>query len=310
MTRNYYTKALKLINNKPTITQMVDQGYQAYAYPQPTIDYACKVLNARELKLYLQISGQANGFSGAMKFYSDKANIKSNHYSEILESLVKKGFIKHIKYESIEVLYPTEKVESQNRNQVDSTTANILQKRESTTQKGNTEEQKRKNDSLICGYNRETEINKEINREILSKENEYEEKIHLILNKIGARFNITDKVYSQLKELKTKGFSNEFIFYALENKNIGDFSMGIGLLFKETYQKEIQAKISQKKEQLKRILESIDKSIEERKKISKYRTVKMPEPTPITIPRSIYSVDSISWEEEPKEEKISLADMI
>ena len=90
MAENYFSKAIKLINKKLTITQMVENGLQAYVYPNDTIDYACKVLNSRELKLYLQLCGQADNFNGAMKFYCDKANIKSNHYSEILDSLEKK----------------------------------------------------------------------------------------------------------------------------------------------------------------------------------------------------------------------------
>lgn len=174
---NYFNNALRLINNKPSITQMRNNGYYAYTYPQPVIDYACKVLNARELKLYLQIGGQANGFNGAMKFYSDKANIRSNHYSEILDNLEKKGFIKHTLFESIEVVYLISESEYISENgeikkiTVDSTKKLISQKgnnasyneqksfsqkkEEKQLQNENTESTSGNNDSQIKGYNKE-----------------------------------------------------------------------------------------------------------------------------------------------------------
>lgn len=174
---NYFNNALRLINNKPSITQMRNNDYYAYTYPQPVIDYACKVLNARELKLYLQIGGQANGFNGAMKFYSDKANIRSNHYSEILDNLEKKGFIKHTLFESIEVVYLISESEYISENgeikkiTVDSTKKptyqkgnnasyneqkSFLQKKEEKQlQNENTESTSGNNDSQIKGYNKE-----------------------------------------------------------------------------------------------------------------------------------------------------------
>lgn len=235
MAISYYNKALKLINNKPSINQMSEQGYQAYVYPQPTIDYACKVLNARELKLYLQIGGQANGFNGAMKFYSDKAHIKSNHYSEVLESLVKKGFINHKNYESLEVLFPTESTESQNGNITDTRPA-TLPKRESSTQKGNTEEQKGNNDSQSCGYNRETEINKET---LTTREKESLEELEQAINGISKIYNNKELLIRQVRDLRKQGFSYEFIFRGIENKDFEYFEKGINLLFYEPYQEEI-----------------------------------------------------------------------
>ena len=194
MANNYFNKALKLINNKPTISEMVQSGYLAYVYPQPTIDYACKVLTGRELKLYLQICGQANGFNGAIKFYSDKANIGSNHYSQIIDSLEKKGFIKHIKYESIEVLFPTEEnninesAEPQKGNQkriidnsiIDSQSGKNQENKE-ITKMGNIEEKLGKQqssfgngDSQNKGYNREININKENRENPPTKEKEFD----------------------------------------------------------------------------------------------------------------------------------------
>ena len=301
MAIDYYNSALKLINPKLTITEMTQQGYQAYVYPQPTIDYACKELNARELKLYLQICGQKNNFNGSMKFYSQKANIKSNHYSEILESLEKKGFLKHTKYESIEVLFPREEAQSQKGNQADSQIA-VFPKKESSTQKGIEEEKKGNNDSQSCVYNRETNINKEFDRENQApkKEQEFEEKANTILEQIGNRFNIKAQVFQQARDLKAKGFSNEFIFYALDNKRIEDFSIGIGLLYKESYQNEIKAKIEDKRagekkmeERLKR-LEEID--LEE---FNKTRKVRVQKSEPIKLVKT-YDLSEMEWEEEKK----------
>lgn len=317
MANDYYNKALKLINPKLAITQMKEQGYQAYVYPQPTIDYACKVLNARELKLYLQISGQANNFNGAMKFYSVKANIKSNHYSEILESLEKKGFIKHIKYESIEVLFPRDEAESQKGNQADSQIA-ISPNKESSTQKGIEEEQKGNNDSQSYVYNRETNINKEFDRENQApkKEEEFEEKANAILEQIGNRFNIKAQVFQQAMDLKAKGFSNEFIFYALDNKRIEDFSKGIGLLFLPNYQNEIKAKIQDKKiedkkmeerlEYLQELLKADPNIFDRTRKVR----VQKSESDPIKKLVKTYDISDFVWEEEEEEKKNPFADLI
>ena len=312
MANDYYNKALKLINLKQTISQMREQGYQAYVYPQPTIDYACKVLGARELKLYLQICGQANNFNGSMKFQSKKANIKSNHSSEILESLEKKGFIKHTKYESIEVLFPREEAESQKGNQADSTIA-IFPNKESRTQKGIEEEQKGNNDSQSYVYNRETNINKEIDRENQApkKEQEFEKKANTILEQIGNRFNIKSQVFQQAINLKEKGFTNEFIFYALDNKRIEDFSKGIGLLFLPTYQNEIKAKIEDKRvaeKKMEEIIKRLEKlNLEE---FNKTRKVRIKENnTPIQLVKT-YNDSEIVWEEEEEEKKNPFKDLI
>lgn len=107
-----YNTPLKLINKKPKGEQMIENGYAFYQYPAPVIKYANEVLKKRELNLYLAISGQAekdklgNPCKWAIKHYCEIANIKANHYAEVLESLCKKGFIIHNNFESIEVLYP------------------------------------------------------------------------------------------------------------------------------------------------------------------------------------------------------------
>lgn len=247
---NNYSQAIKLINDKPTITEMVQEGYQAYVYPQPVIDYACKVLNSRELKLYLQLSGQADGFPGAMKFYCNKANIKSNHYSEIISALEKKGFIKHIPYESIEVFYPTESEEEYKKQlEIENSPVSVQKIKESTIPQFDIDILKVGNhDSQICDYNRENKKHI-INKDTLptyTESQSYKQKAIDILNKIGKTHCITSKVFQQLDDLKEKGLTYEFIYRALENKKIEDFSMGIGLLFSESYQEEINAKIKKR----------------------------------------------------------------
>lgn len=275
MATDYFNQALKLINKKPTITEMTQNGYFAYVYPQPTIDYACKILNARELKLYLQICGQANGFNGAMKFYSVKANIKSNHYSEIMDSLEKKGFIKHIKYESIEVLFPTEETDKKEsaENQKGNQKGNIIKSMDDSQSSknaenkgitemgkieenfGKTQDNFGKNDSQSYVYNRETNINiKNLHREEreslleeerqeIEKEEQKEEifrnKALIIVKQIGKKFNIMEKVLNQFKDLQER-FTNQYIYFGLKYKSIDSFSMGIGLLFTENYHYEIQ----------------------------------------------------------------------
>lgn len=112
MPKFIYNTPLALINKKPKGEQMTENGYGFYMFPSLVFIYACRALNLRELKLYLAISGQAEKDSlgkpckWAVKHYCEIANIKSNHYSEVLQGLCEKGFIIHNNFESIEVLYP------------------------------------------------------------------------------------------------------------------------------------------------------------------------------------------------------------
>ena len=112
MAKDNFNKALQLINKKPTGTQMTNNGYGFYMFPCLVMQYANEVLTDRERRLYFAISGQAGQdltgkpYFWAMSHYCKIANIKSNHYAEVLRGLCKKGFIIHNDFESIEVLYP------------------------------------------------------------------------------------------------------------------------------------------------------------------------------------------------------------
>ena len=112
MKQDRFNEPLRLINLKPTGEQMKENDYGFHMFPIPVIEYANKVLTDRERRLYFAIAGQAgqdkNGkdYTWAISHYCAIANIKSNHYSEVLEGLCKKGFIIHKNFESIEVLYP------------------------------------------------------------------------------------------------------------------------------------------------------------------------------------------------------------
>lgn len=105
MRNNNYNLPLEFTNKKP-------KGIPFYMYPAEVIKYACKNLTGRELKLYLAISGQAwkdnlnKPYHWTLKHFCEVANIKTNHYQEILQELCKKGFIIHEKFEAIKVLYP------------------------------------------------------------------------------------------------------------------------------------------------------------------------------------------------------------
>ena len=107
MPKFIYNTPLALINKKPKGEQMTENGYGFYMFPSLVFIYACKTLKPTELRLYLAISGQAEKDSlgkpckWAIKHYCEIANIKSNHYSEVLQGLCEKGFIIHKNFESI-----------------------------------------------------------------------------------------------------------------------------------------------------------------------------------------------------------------
>lgn len=117
MPRFRFNNPLILINKKPKGDHMTANGYGFYMYPSLVLEYACKTLKPTELRLYLAISGQAERDSSggqcrwSIKHYCNIANIKSNHYAEVLQGLCEKGFIVHKDFESIEVLYPISKNE-------------------------------------------------------------------------------------------------------------------------------------------------------------------------------------------------------
>lgn len=112
MIQDNFNKQLRLINLKPTGEQMIENDYAFYMFPIPVMVYANKVLTDRERRLYFAIAGQSgenkNGkpCHWAISHFCAIAHIKSNHYSEVLEGLCKKGFIIHKNFESIKVLYP------------------------------------------------------------------------------------------------------------------------------------------------------------------------------------------------------------
>lgn len=122
MPKFIYNTPLALINKKPKGEQMTENGYGFYMFPSLVFAYACKTLKPTELRLYLAISGQAEKDSlgkpckWAIKHYCEIANIKSNHYSEVLQGLCEKGFIIHNNFESIEVLYPISETEYLSQN--------------------------------------------------------------------------------------------------------------------------------------------------------------------------------------------------
>lgn len=117
-----FNQPLKLINKKPKGEQMTDNGYFFFMYPSLVMQYANKSLKDRERRLYFAISGQAEKdkegkpCQWAIKHYCQIANIKNNHYAEVLESLCKKGFIIHTNFETLEVLYPISDTEALSSN--------------------------------------------------------------------------------------------------------------------------------------------------------------------------------------------------
>ena len=112
MRQDNFHKQLRLINSKPNAEQMKENGYAFYMFPIPVMVYANEVLTDRERRLYFAIAGQAgenkNGkpYYWSISHFCAIAHIKSNHYSEVLEGLCKKGFIIHKNFEEIKVLYP------------------------------------------------------------------------------------------------------------------------------------------------------------------------------------------------------------
>lgn len=189
-----YNTPLKLINKKPKGEQMTSNNYIFYMYPSLVIAYASKTLSKRELCLYLAISGQAekdklgNPCKWSIKHYCEIANIKANHYAEVLESLCKKGFIIHNNFESIEVLYPISEHEVISSNgkiesKVDSLSKEIIENvQDSTNGKSascneqdsilqNEEEESCQSGNYIFDFGNNFSLNKANNKEINNSNN-------------------------------------------------------------------------------------------------------------------------------------------
>jgi len=309
MANDNFNRPLMLINKKPNGTQMIDNGYAFYMYPSLVMEYANKVLTDRERRLYFAISGQAekdkNGkpYYWAISHYCKIANIKSNHYAEILQGLCQKGFLIHNIFDSIEVLYPISENEILTQNgeiikvhdsqNGKSASQNALKNGEEESQKGNQDSRFGNKDSLNCANNREIKINKEERESPINpKEKEYEEKISLLIRQIGRKFDIEDKVTQQLQDLKERGFTNEYIFTALDKKSIDSFSMGIGLLFTESYKKEIQREIDTRN---KRIEEALKRAENIKPHIQETRKVKMPKVPSPKINIKTYGIEDFEW---------------
>lgn len=94
-----WNHAVKLNNIKPTT-----KNY--YQYPSEIITYALHTLSYPALRLWLIMAGQADGFTGSMKLYCDRANIGINVYNKYKNELAQKGFIEVDPYKSMTVLYP------------------------------------------------------------------------------------------------------------------------------------------------------------------------------------------------------------
>lgn len=189
MPKYQYNKPLTLINKRPKGEKMTENGYGYYMFPSLVMQYANKALKDRERRLYFAISGQAekdkkgNPCCWTIKHYCQIANIGSNHYSEVLDSLCEKGFIIHNNFETIEVIYliseteelsPTGKIISR-RDLQNSKNENSMEqklfsqnKEENYLQNGNVESNFRKDFSQSKANNKE--INNNINN--LNKDKE------------------------------------------------------------------------------------------------------------------------------------------
>ncbi len=237
----------------------------------------------------MQLAGTKDNFDGAMSFYCKNANIKSNHYSEILESLVKKGFAAHENYKYIKVLYPTEEEMCE--------IPQMVNMGENNSQNGKTADQNRNNNSEISKSDSQSCVNNKYidnkNKEdrFADTETEYKNKVLEKINLIADRFNNESQLNIQLADMQNKGFTYEFMFYALDNKKIEDFSRGLGLLFYLPYQEEIKAKIEdskrQKEMQKQRMiknLEIIEQMKNKPKEVNYVRIEKIPQPRPLIEP--------------------------
>jgi hypothetical protein len=94
-----WNHAVTLHNIKP-----ITKNY--YQYPSEIITYALHTLSYPALRLYLIMAGQADGFTGSMKLYCDRANISIKHYTKYRDELIEKGFLLYEPYTTITIQYP------------------------------------------------------------------------------------------------------------------------------------------------------------------------------------------------------------
>ncbi len=275
MANDNYNKPLLLINKKPNGSQMVMNGYYFYMIPDVVMKYANRALTERERRLYYAICGQAekdkNGkpYCWAISHYCDIANIQSNHYSEVLSGLVKKGFIVHDKFKSIEVLYPIGENEYINENgeitskQLEGALPNLgmsksipnLGKVDSVF--GNRAHQIGNEYSQSSANNREIDIEKELNKEtLLGRERQYRREVIEVLKELAQEYDIAHLLVKQVNDLMRLGFTYEFIYRAIEKKDNSYFGNGLNLLFYKPYQEEVFAIVEDyRKAEEKRIAE-------------------------------------------------------
>lgn len=251
MANDNYNKPLLLINKKPNGSQMVMNGYGFYMIPDVVMRYANRALTERERRLYYAICGQAEKDKNgkpcywAISYYCDIANMQSNHYAEVLSGLVKKGFIVHDKFKSIEVLYPIGENEYINEKgeiiskQLEGALPN-LGKVDSDF--GNRADQLGNEYSQSSANNREIDIEKELNKEtLLARERQYRREVIEVLKELAQEYDIAHLLVKQVNDLRRLGFTYEFIYRAIEKKDNSYFGNGLNLLFYKPYQEEVFA---------------------------------------------------------------------
>lgn len=86
-------------------------GKRFYTIPENVLLYAMRKLSFPALRLYIVLIGQKDGFTGAMKTYCTRANIKVNNYSKYRDELIKKGFLEFEPYKQMTVKVPAEAYE-------------------------------------------------------------------------------------------------------------------------------------------------------------------------------------------------------
>lgn len=211
----------------------------------------------------------------AMSYLCKLADIDQKHYLTYLKGLCKKGFIIHTNFESLEVVYLVSENEyiSQNGEILTIDNSHYVKsasvetenkqfpKMEESSQNGNGNPQNGTENPQNYGNNNiynninlkdnsrqensssqqleEMEIAREMEKE-KEKEETYRKKALVLVRQIGELFpEKKQDVLRQFKDLQAK-YGNQYIYYGLKYKGLEQFSMGIGLLFTESYHNEIQ----------------------------------------------------------------------